>query len=236
MAKIRDARPQNSSGAYFRLVKNSKLAEILTKAQSTVITNGTELEKIISEQSQLVTNLDDFMNKVKSNKITQGSYLCTKKVVKNSRYKMDKHEPDFMIFTISNDNICNLIELKDGDNFDTKKSTAEFENLKQFTEYLAPQISFIVKFFICCFNQDDKDKIIEGFKHRFNKEQILTGREFCELLKINYDEILKLRERDAADNFHYVIDELSNIIEMRACIQQQNREHIEKSGFYDTEG
>ena len=62
------------------------------------------------------------------------------------------------------------------------------------------------------------------------------GREFCELLKINYDDILKLRERDATDNFRYVIDELSNIIEMRACIQQQNREHIEQSEFYDTEG
>ena len=79
MAKIRDARPQNSSGAYFRLIKNPKLAEIFIKAQSTVITNGTELEKIISEQSQLITNLDDFMKNIKSNKIIQGSYLCTKK-------------------------------------------------------------------------------------------------------------------------------------------------------------
>ena len=233
MAKIRDAKPKNSSGGYLRLVKNSKLAEIFTKAQSTVITNGTELEKIISDQSQLMTNLDDFIKNVKLNKINQGSYLCTKRVVKNSRYKMDKHEPDFMVFTVNDDKICNLIELKDGDSFDTKKSTAEFENLKQFMEHLVPQIPFMVKFFICCFNQDDKDKIIEGFKHRFTKEQILTGREICDLLKINYNYILKLREQDATDNFDYVINELSKIREMHECIQRQNRTHINKPEFYD---
>ena len=74
MAKIRDAKPKNSSGGYLRLVKNSKLAEIFTKVQSTVITNGTELEKIISDQSQLMTNLDDFIKNVKLNKINPGSY------------------------------------------------------------------------------------------------------------------------------------------------------------------
>ena len=74
MAKIRDAKPKNSSERYLRLVKNSKLAEIFTKVQSTVITNGTELEKIISDQSQLMTNLDDFIKNVKLNKINPGSY------------------------------------------------------------------------------------------------------------------------------------------------------------------
>ena len=137
-----------------------------------------------------------------------------------------------MVFTINNGKICNIIELKDGDSFDTKKSTSEFENLKQFTEHLAPQIPFIVKFFICCFNQDSKDKIFDGFKERFTKEQILTGREFCELLKIDYNEILELRKFDATDNFAYVISELANIPEMRDCIQEKNRKHIEKSEFY----
>lgn len=232
MAKIRNANPKNSSGGYLRLVKNLQLAEIFTKAQSTVITNGTELEKIINEQAQIITNLDDFINNVKCNKVARGSYLCTKKVVKTSKYKMERHEPDFMVFIIGEDRVCNVIELKDGDSFDTKKSTSEFENLKQFTEYLAPQIPFIVKFLICCFNQDDKNKIIEGFKNRFTKEQILTGREFCDLLQISYDEILCLREQDATDNFQYVISELANIPEMRDCIKKQNREHIKKSDFY----
>lgn len=45
MAKIRNAKPKQSGGGYDRLVGNHDMAEIFTKAQSTVISNGTELEK-----------------------------------------------------------------------------------------------------------------------------------------------------------------------------------------------
>lgn len=49
MAKIQNANPKQSSGGYDRLVGNYDMADVFTKAQSTVITNGTELEKIITE-------------------------------------------------------------------------------------------------------------------------------------------------------------------------------------------
>lgn len=49
MAKIRNAKPKQSGGGYDRLVGNHDMAEIFTKAQSTVISNGTELEKIIRD-------------------------------------------------------------------------------------------------------------------------------------------------------------------------------------------
>ena len=81
MARIRTAKPKNSSGGYLRLVENDKLAEIFTKAQSTVITNGTELEKIISERSNVISNLDAFVSNVNLNKVAHGSYLCTKKAI-----------------------------------------------------------------------------------------------------------------------------------------------------------
>lgn len=51
MAKIQNAHPKQSSGGYDRLVGNHDMADVFTKAQSTVITNGTELEKIITERS-----------------------------------------------------------------------------------------------------------------------------------------------------------------------------------------
>ena len=50
MAKIRNAKPKHGSGGYERLVGNIDMANIFTKAQSTVISNGTELEKIVSSQ------------------------------------------------------------------------------------------------------------------------------------------------------------------------------------------
>lgn len=79
MAKIKNAKPKSSSGGYNRLVNNEQLASIFTKAQSTVITNGTELENIISGQSKVIDNLNKFINDVKSNLIPNGTYLCTKK-------------------------------------------------------------------------------------------------------------------------------------------------------------
>ena len=66
MAKIRDAKPKNSSGGYERLVGNQKLADLLQKAQSTIITNGTELEKIIQNMTTtLIDDLDEFIDKCK---------------------------------------------------------------------------------------------------------------------------------------------------------------------------
>ena len=232
MAKIKDANPKSSSGGYDRLVKNKQLATIFKKAQSTVISNGTELEKIISEQSKIINNLEEFINNVKSNLITNGTYLCTKRIIKSSKYKMDKHEPDFIIFVVEKDKTCNVIELKDGDSFDTKKSTSEFESLKAFTNHIAPQIPFIVKFYICCFNQSDKTKIIDGFKKRFTEDQVMTGKEFCNLLGINYDFIINAREKDAFDNFNYIVEELSKITEVKKAVQEEKRKHILENDFY----
>ena len=48
MAKIKDSHPKTSSGGYERLLKDKQLASILQKAQSTIISNGTELRLISS--------------------------------------------------------------------------------------------------------------------------------------------------------------------------------------------
>ena len=78
MAKIRNSNPKQSGGGYERLVDNKDMAMIFTKAQSTVISNGTELEKIISNKANTITNLDEFISKCDNEIITDGSYLCTK--------------------------------------------------------------------------------------------------------------------------------------------------------------
>ena len=43
----------------------------------------------------------------------------------------------------------------------------------------------------------------------------MTGREFCELLEINYDEIVKTRQSDQKDNMKYFLEELSHIEEVK---------------------
>ncbi len=64
MAKIRNSNPKQQSGGYERLIGDKNMAAIFTKAQSTVISNGTELERIISTKSNAIFNLDVFINEL----------------------------------------------------------------------------------------------------------------------------------------------------------------------------
>ena len=130
MAKIRNSNLKQSGGGYERLVDDKDMASIFTKAQSTAISNGTELEKIISNRSNTITDLDAFIDDCDNGTVADGSYLCIK------------------------------VELKDGDAFDTKKSLAEKEMLELFVNHLAPKIPFRTKFYNCCFNQPDKHNIV----------------------------------------------------------------------------
>ena len=194
MAKIRNSRPKNSSGGYLRLVGNKRFSDIFVKTQSTVISNGNELEKILYRLANSFDDLDEFIQKSDKNQIKNGVYLCNKKAIKNSKYQLKSHEPDFLIFIINgNYKECYVLELKDGDSFDTKKSESERNHLIEYTNFIAPQISFNTKFFICCFNQNDKKEIVAGLKNKFSIDEVLTGRELCGILGIDYDYIINLR-------------------------------------------
>ena len=229
MAKIRNANPKQSGGGYERLVGNKDMASIFTKAQSTVISNGTELEKIISVRSNTINDLDNFIDDCDNRTIADGTYLCTKKVIKASGYKLTGHEPDFIAFTVNKaKNLCYVVELKDGDAFDTKKSLAEKEMLELFVNHLAPKIPFRTRYYICCFNQADKDKIVAGFKNVFSKDNVMTGKEFCDILGIDYDEIVQMRKDDASDNFEYVVEKMFKIEAVQDYLQKHNGFSIQK--------
>lgn len=74
MAKIRNSNPKQSGGGYERLVGDADMASIFTKAQSTVISNGTELEKIISNKSTTIDDLDAFIDDCDNGTVTDGTY------------------------------------------------------------------------------------------------------------------------------------------------------------------
>lgn len=234
MAKIKNANPRQSGGGYVRLVGNKLMADIFTKAQSTVISNGTELEKIISTEANLINDLDKFIDDCDKGIISSGAYLCTKRIAKKSKYSLEKHEPDFIAFTLDkSQRNCYIVELKDGDAFDTKKSAAEKEMLQAYVNHLAPLIPFRIKYYICSFNQLDKSKIITGFKNVFTINEIMTGKEFCDTLGINYEQIIELRKKDTDDNFKFVVDKMAEIAEIKAAVVEAQRKHIAQDEFYD---
>lgn len=206
--KIRDAKVKTNSGGYERLFNDKDLGLIFSKVQATVISNGSELERILLKKCQLVVDLNDFIDKAEVGEISNSVWVCTKRVLKNSKYKLDHHEPDLLIFVVQKRRVCKIIELKDGDSFDTKKSLSEYQSLKQFAEHIGPKIPFTVEFYICCFNQLDKQKIIDGFKNKFEIEHVMTGKELCDVLSIDYQELINIRKQDAIDN----LDELATLI------------------------
>ncbi len=124
------------------------------------------------------------------------------------------------------------MELKDGDTFDTKKSLAEKEMLQLFVNHLAPKIPFRTKFYICCFNQLNKEKIVTGFKNVFIIDEVMTGKELCDILGIDYGAIVKMRRDDAVDNFKYVVEKMFEIKKVRSQFAEKYRQHITENDFY----
>ena len=114
---------KDGHSGYSRLLGNEELGCLISKLQSTVISNGTELEKMILDRSSLIDELDSFVFKAIEGAIPQGVYVCTKKVFKQSKvYYIDALkgiEPDLLVFVVEVNRVCKIIELKDGDAFDT---------------------------------------------------------------------------------------------------------------------
>ena len=131
-------------------------------------------------------------------------------------------EPDFVVFERRGSRQhCYIIELKDGDAFDTKKAAGERESMHRFVSVIAPVVRFTITVHFCCFNQDDRQAIVDGFKRRITLEEAMTGREFCTLLDIDYDEIVRLRQENQVVNFRDFIDYLLRIRSTRDEIERQ---------------
>jgi hypothetical protein len=231
MAKIKNAKPKNSSGSYTRVFENKLLGELITKIHSTSISNGSELEKLILlhiPNQCVVKDCDEFLKEFETHKHTDNDILrlIPKKVLKKSKtLKPQKNpnnknfEPDFVILKIDkSQQCCYIIELKDGFVFDTKKVIGERKHLELFQNYIATQIPFTTKIKFCCFNETDKIKIRTGLKNAFEINEIMTGFEFCELIKIDYNKIQQKRKNDSTENIDYFIDELLKIKEIRENI------------------
>ncbi len=206
------------------MFNNTELGDLISKIQATVISNGSELEKIILSQTNTIDNLNEFIDKAEIGVIENGVFVCPKKIIKASNYAVKNPidnkgiEPDLLIFVVEKHRICKIVELKDGDIFDTKKAAGEKEHLVTFLKEFGSKIPFRTELYICFFNQNDINAIKTGLKNTFKEEEILTGRAFCDILHLDYDSIIKSRLEDAEDNFNYFIEELVEIEQVRSKI------------------
>ncbi|MDE0423999.1 MAG: restriction endonuclease [Candidatus Poribacteria bacterium] len=218
MAKIRGRIPKESSGGYARIFGNEALGELMSKVHGTSISAGSELERLVTERVETIDDLDAFLRK---DIMPDGVLLAKKKEIKKCiELNAQGSEPDFIIFKRREGHQrCHIVELKDGHIFDTKKADSEREALHNFAKRNAGRLPYRVSTHFCAFNQDDPEVIWRGFKQRIDIKEAMTGREFCDLLEIDYDKIVEIRKPDAEDNIRYFLEELLRIPETKSLIE-----------------
>ena len=210
MARIKDTKPKDVSGGYFRVFNNLELGTIFSRTHSAVIKSGTELEKIIRDKTETIDDLDEFL---KQDIMADGVVLVHKSKIKKCKtLDFAGAEPDFIIFRRKDGKQqCHIVELKDGHSFDTKKAAAEHQQMHAFISKNAMNLQYKVSAHFCAFNKDNRKDIVKGFKGKITIKEAMTGREFCHLLELDYDEIVEARKVHAEENIVFFLSELIKI-------------------------
>lgn len=219
MAKLKDSKGKDSSGGYSRLFDNTAVGRLMSRVHGAVISAGTELEGMIKERVQIIENLDEFL---KHEIMPDGVFVADKQKVKGCRtLDFAGAEPDFVIFKRRDgEQRCHVVELKDGHTFDTKKAAAEHQAMHAFIGKNAQHLQFTMQAHFCCFNQDNRQAIVEGYKSKIEMEEAMTGEEFCNLLELDYHEIVQKRTGDGAENLRYFLSELLKIDKVRRLLKR----------------
>lgn len=201
------AKPRYSSGGYARSF-GADLGPVLTKAQSTLITNGSDLESYIRNRCEPVRDVDDFLQEII---IDHGVWVAkTKDVVKATTIHVGrKGMPDLFFFKRDETGqTCYLVELKTGGAIDTKKARAEIRGINQFAGSVARHIGYRVIPLHCGFFCKTRYEVIDTYRGALNFQDSITGRELCDLLEIDYDEIKREMTRHRQRNETALLKEL----------------------------
>lgn len=218
MALIKDAQGRYEGSGYVRLFGDPDIGRLVSRVHSTLISSGTELERIIKSKVELIPNLDEFL---KQDIMPDGVFVADKAEIKKCKtLDFAGSEPDFLVFKRrQGQQKCHVVELKDGDSFDTKKASAEHRAMHSFISKNGARTSYRMQAHFCCFNQNDRQAIIKGFKSVLAPEEAMTGREFCELLELDYMEIIKARATQGEENVRYFLTELVKIDSVRKVFE-----------------
>lgn len=196
---------QTPSG-YERLFGNRQLGMLMSKVQSAVISTGNELERVLADR------LED----------THG--ISIQKINKEDRvFKGIKDGHDIIIdCVVAKDGKFMLIEIKDGDTFDTKKVAGEVSSLVTTKAHLIEHNNLqgdAVSIYYCSFNATSHEQIERGAKGLLPEGSAMTGKEFCDLVGLDYDKIIQERKKDQQENLDYFIGELKKIPEIHSKFQ-----------------
>ena len=217
MARLKNEKGRRKGSGYSQLFGDEELGALIGRLHATVVESGTELEQVIKDRVRLITDLDAFLQQ---EIMPDGVQAADKREVRKCRtLDFAGVEPDFLIFRRRRGKqVCHLVGLKDGDVFDTKEPAAEHQSMHVFTSRNSPRLQYTVQAHFCCFNQDSKQAIVDSFKRKIAPEEAMTGREFCDLLELDYDEIVKARREYGPENMREFLQELVKIESARKIL------------------
>ena len=223
MPRIQDTKGrQDENSGYVRLLGNSRLGLLISRVHATVIRTGNELERLLESvtPSNLMTELADAISRAENSSATGVNVVFSPKIKNPS----SGHgiTGDIVVFDYTN-NKLSVIEVKDGDTFDTKKASGELGSLQAFAGQLSRKTGYKASIYFCSFNQENKEFIIGGAKGRFSPQQVMTGRELCDILKIDYEEFRSARRREQTSNLDYFLRELVSIPEIADRLRRKLR-------------
>lgn len=218
MAKIADSKGRSDENSgYTRLFGNPQLGQLMSRVQATAIRTGNELENIV--ESETPVKLKTTLATILAGQRDVPNIQVVFKPTRPGSSKERGGEADIAIFDHLKRKVL-VIELKDGDAFDTKKSSGELGSMTKFADWIAGKTGHDATYFFCSFNQDDKGVIVRGAKSRFDVGHAMTGRELCAILSIDYDELRTKRQSEQPENLRYFLQELLRIPEMRQLIRE----------------
>ncbi len=215
--RAKGRRPGQAPSGYTRLFGDEGLGNLMSRVQGTVIASGTELEHQIMARVKPIGDLDAFIADKHSSE--PGVWVATKKQVKNSKIIHSKYEPDFLAFRLD-ERMCYVVEVKDGDQFDTKKAAGERASLHNFANDIAHDLPFTTRIYLCSFNAPNLESVYNGLKRKFDKTELLTGRDLCELFEIDYQEILQARNSEQQTNLDYFLGQIVSMPQIRSLLEK----------------
>lgn len=206
--RIAESYPGRKDGSYTLLFGDERLGSLISAVHATAIKTGNELEKLVHDRVKLVDadNLQQFFDRT----LPQGIYVVPKHVLMTDRRLRFDGCPDMLCIN-TKDNTCTVIELKLGDNFDTKKASGEVNSLRKYAKKLDLVVAYRVSYAVCMFNAGDTETVIAGFKGRISEKEALTGRQFCELLGISYDDIVFHLRSEQKENVDFLVNKIKEI-------------------------
>lgn len=213
ISKAKGRGEDETASGYERLFGNKQLGMLISKVQSAVISTGSELERFLA--SKLPTDTTIAIAKINKKE------RVFKDAKTDSTGKKHKLEIDCVIKT--KDGIM-LIEIKDGDTFDTKKVAGEVESLNFAKRYISKLVKLSedkIKMYYCSFNARDHEQIKRGAKGLLGDCKPMTGRELCELFGLDFDKLVQERKKDQQENLDYFISELKKIPEINKKLSMQ---------------